>query len=192
MRDREAYEAFLLVLFYSDLLAEIPLIQELLFLFVEGYPSLSQRLAKSEGDEYRNILSSLCIEEERLDGFFLKLWDAGVYGYPFFHNRETCRLFTGIVNNSQIPTAHLCRDDFMYFIREKFMQAKNSMSDEDWKTVLAHIYRNPMVVTEIKYRLWSLAKGKRERFMKILKEKDFPLARMKEDDWAEKISDILC
>jgi len=84
MQDKKVSEAFLLALFYGELLTDNPLVQKRLFLFVEDYLSVATSLATSEVKD----LSSICIQEAELDTFFLDLWNAGLYGNPSSHKEK--------------------------------------------------------------------------------------------------------
>lgn len=121
MQDKELFRSFLLVLFYDDLLFENPLVQEKMFLFVEDYKTIAGSFDKEDAADHSNTLSSIRIQEQEVDDFFLQLWDSGMYGNPFFNEGDMKRFFREIMNNSQVSPVGLCGDDFVYFLRERFM-----------------------------------------------------------------------
>lgn len=75
LQDKKIFNAFLLAVFYHDLLAENPLVQEKLFLFVQNYPTVAELLNEKNAEE-EAILSSFSFQEKELEKFFLGLWDA--------------------------------------------------------------------------------------------------------------------
>lgn len=171
IQDKEIFEAFLLVLFYDNLLIDNPLIQERLFLFVENYLSIAQSLNTANENDQKKILSSIHIQEKKLDQFFLGYWDAGLYGHPFFRKGEIERFFSEIIHNSEISSAGLCGEGLVYFLREKFIREKENISVCEWSIVIRHMYNSPMFVAEIMKKFQPLSDIKKEVFMKIMEEK---------------------
>lgn len=195
VQDRRIFESFLLVLFYNNLLIENPALDSMLFLFAEGYVGMAGQLALADEPACKKVVSSLRIDETALDGFFLELWHAGVFGDPFFEQKDISRLFSDIAHRpTQLSFDGFCSGNLSYYLREKFLRAKDAMKSDEWENVMKHAFENPVIVHEIRARLWSIAKAKREGLMLNMREKGFPLSRIPQADengWSERISEIL-
>lgn len=83
------------IVFYNNLLKENPLIDPLLFLFVQRYWTLPGEYQKSTKIMREYILDSIPINQAELEDFFGKLWSAGIYdcGPNFVYYLEEWRNF---------------------------------------------------------------------------------------------------